>query len=103
LNLADLQLDGLDSGSLEGLAALAEALNGKPAVVTLLKTDTTWQYDILSDAAVTPNPIAWANSAAAALLPLTLGASLLTDPSSLGVTTYTAPDGTVYITVTQDQ
>ncbi|OMC36548.1 PE-PPE domain-containing protein [Mycobacterium sp. GA-1841] len=97
LSLSDLSFDDLGN-----LVAVAESLDGKPIVLTVLKTDTTWEYDILSDAPVTGSPVAWANSAAAALLPLTLGASLL-DGSGVGAKLYVAPDGTIYTTITQDQ
>jgi hypothetical protein len=98
LNLSDISFDNLGN-----LIANAESLDGKPIVLTILKTDTTWEYDYLSDAPVTANPIAWANSGMASLLPLTLGASLLNGGSGLGAKIYTAPDGTIYTTITQDQ
>ncbi|MCP3811587.1 PE-PPE domain-containing protein [Mycobacteriaceae bacterium Msp059] len=97
LSLSDISFDDLGN-----LVAVAESLDGKPIVLTILKTDTTWEYDVLSDAPVTGSPVAWANSAMAALLPLTLGASVL-DGSGLGAKLYTAPDGTIYTTITQDQ
>ncbi|WP_234793656.1 PE-PPE domain-containing protein [Mycolicibacterium porcinum] len=86
---------------LGNLQAVLESADGKPIVITI-KTDTTWEYDLLSDAPATGSPVAWANSAVAALLPLTLGASLL-DGSGVGAKLYTAPDGTIYTTITQDQ
>lgn len=97
LSLSDLSFDDLGN-----LVAVAESLDGQPIVLTILKTDTTWEYDLLSDAPVTGSPVAWANSAMAALLPLTLGASLL-DGSGVGAKLYTAPDGTIYTTITQEQ
>ncbi|MFA5708814.1 PE-PPE domain-containing protein [Mycolicibacterium sp.] len=85
------------------LLATIEDLDGNPVVVTL-KTDLTWEYDLLSDAPVTANPVAWANSAAASLLVLTLGASLLNlDEGAPGLEMYVAPDGTIYGTLTQEQ
>ncbi len=94
----DIQID--DVGN---LVAMLESADGKPMVITL-KTDLTWQYDLLSDAPVTANPVAWANSAAAALLAVNL-AAVLVDYESNGVDfeSYVADDGTIYGTVTLDQ
>lgn len=94
----DIQID--DVGN---LVAMLESADGKPMVITL-KTDLTWQYDLLSDAPVTANPLAWANSAAAALLAVNL-AAVLVDYENNGVDfeSYVADDGTIYGTVTLDQ
>lgn len=100
-NLLTGDTSNLSIDDLGNLQAVLESADGKPIVITI-KTDTTWEYDLLSDAPVTGSPVAWANSAMAALLPLTLGASLL-DGSGLGAKLYTAPDGTIYTTITQDQ
>ncbi|MED5813825.1 PE-PPE domain-containing protein [Mycolicibacterium sp. 050232] len=90
------------------LQTILEGADGKPIVITL-KADLTWEYDLLSDAPVTANPIAWANSAASSLLLVNLAGSLLnidtTNPGSLpiGLAHYIAPDGTFYGTLTTDQ
>ncbi|CAJ1586495.1 PE-PPE domain-containing protein [[Mycobacterium] wendilense] len=99
----NLNLAGLDFENGDLLATL-EGLDGKPIVLTLLKTDFTWEYDLLSDAPATASPVAWANSAMSALLPLTLGASLLNlDQGAPGLELYQSPDGTIYGTLTQEQ
>ncbi|OMC36549.1 PE-PPE domain-containing protein [Mycobacterium sp. GA-1841] len=90
------------------LQTIMEGADGKPIVITL-KADLTWEYDLLSDAPVTANPIAWANSVASSLLLVNLAGSLLsidtTKPGSLpvGLAHYIAPDGTFYGTLTTDQ
>ncbi len=99
----NLTLAGLDFENGDLLATL-ESLDGKPIVLTILKTDFTWEYDLLSDAPATASPVAWANSAMSALLPLTLGASLLNlDQGAPGLELYQSPDGTIYGTLTQEQ
>lgn len=65
-----------------------EASDGKPLVVTL-KADAGWEYDLMSDAPVTANPVAWANSVASSVFLTNLITGLdPTDPE-------TAPAGTV--------
>lgn len=69
---------------------------------TVVKLDATFEYDLLSDAPTQANPVAWANSLAASIFLTNLITGF--DPSSPGGTpglkTYTAPDGTVYLTIT---
>lgn len=96
----------LDINDLGDLILTMESADGKPMVITI-KADVTWQYDLLSDAPVAPSPLAWANSAVAALLVAQLGESLLDvldgDTSNLpGFVSYVAPDGTFYGTLTTE-
>ncbi len=94
----DIQLDDLGN-----LVAILESADGKPMVLTI-KTDLTWQYDLLSDAPVTANPLAWANSAAAALLAVNLASALVNyEDGEIDFESYVADDGTIYGTVTMDQ
>ncbi len=94
----NIQLDDLGN-----LVAIMESADGKPMVITI-KTDLTWEYDLLSDAPVTANPVAWANSAVAALLAVNLASALVNyEDSGLDFNSYTGPDGTIYGTVTLDQ
>ncbi|CAJ1510144.1 PE-PPE domain-containing protein [[Mycobacterium] burgundiense] len=94
----DITIDDLGN-----LVAMLEDADGKPMVITI-KTDLTWQYDLLSDAPVTANPLAWANSAAAALLAVNVASALVTyDDGDLDFESYVADDGTIYGTVTLGQ
>ncbi|MFA5708813.1 PE-PPE domain-containing protein [Mycolicibacterium sp.] len=94
----DIQIDDLGN-----LVAILESADGKPMVLTI-KTDLTWQYDLLSDAPVTANPLAWANSAAAALLAVNLASALVNyEDGEIDFESYVADDGTIYGTVTMDQ
>ncbi|WP_157521461.1 PE-PPE domain-containing protein [Mycobacterium sp. ACS4331] len=94
----NIQLDDLGN-----LVAIMESADGKPMVITI-KTDLTWEYDLLSDAPVTASPVAWANSAVAALLAVNLASALVNyEDSGLDFNSYTGPDGTIYGTVTLDQ
>jgi hypothetical protein len=98
---------GLNAEDLAGLVTQLDKLDGKPIVVTL-KADATWEYDLLSDAPVTANGVAWANSLASSLLLVNLASTLLsTDLQGgelpAGLKTYTAPDGTLYATLTTDE
>lgn len=78
------------------LQVALENADGNPIIVTL-KTDIGWQYDLMSDAPVTANPIAWANSVASAIF-LT---NLLTgvDFNDLGDGGHIGDDGTIYYTI----
>ncbi|MCV7322937.1 PE-PPE domain-containing protein [Mycolicibacterium confluentis] len=94
----NIQLDDLGN-----LVAVMESADGKPMVITI-KTDLTWEYDLLSDAPVTASPVAWANSAVAALLAVNLASALVNyEDSGLDFNSYTGPDGTIYGTVTLDE
>lgn len=94
-NASDISFDEL--GNLQGVI---NSVDGKPIIVTV-KADVGWEYDLLSDAPATANPIAWANSLASAVL-LT---NLLTgvDFGNLGAGGYIGPDGTVYYTLPVEQ
>lgn len=85
------------------VSALAQKLDGQHVLLTE-KADLTWQYDLLSDAPVTANPIAWANSVAAALAAPAATAALLqlsqNGGAMPGLVSYTGPDGTQYGTLT---
>ncbi|MFN3003919.1 PE-PPE domain-containing protein [Mycolicibacterium wolinskyi] len=91
----DISIDQLGN-----LQTVIENADGEPIVITL-KADIGWQYDLLSDAPATANPIAWANSVASALF-LT---NLLTgvDFENLGAGGYVGEDGTVYYTLPVDE
>ena len=93
-NAGDISLDELGN-----LQAEIESVDGEPIIVTL-KADVGWQYDLLSDAPATANPIAWANSVASSIV-LT---NLLTgvDFRNLGGGGYVGPDGTIYYTLPVD-
>ncbi|CAJ1510142.1 PE-PPE domain-containing protein [[Mycobacterium] burgundiense] len=105
-----LRGEPIDDISLETLIAALENADGQPILITI-KADATWEYDLLSDAPLTANPVAWANSAASSLLVFNLLGGLLelgsgaVDPADppIGVKTYVAPDGTIYATLTQSQ
>lgn len=61
----------------------------------LVITDFTWAYDLFSDAPVTANPLAWANSLASAIF-----LTNLINPAELPeLTGNTGPDGTIYATI----
>lgn len=94
-NARDISFDEL--GNLQGVI---DSVDGQPIIVTV-KADVGWEYDLLSDAPATANPIAWANSLASAVL-LT---NLLTgvDFGNLGAGGYIGPDGTVYYTLPVEQ
>jgi len=91
--------DGISFDELGNLQAVINSADGKPIVVTL-KADVGWQYDLMSDAPATANPIAWANSVASSIF-LT---NLLTgvDFQDLGGGGYIGPDGTIYYTLPVD-
>ena len=86
----------LSIDELGDLQAVLESADGKPIIVTL-KADIGWQYDLMSDAPATANPIAWANSVASAVF-LT---NLLTgvDFDDLGDGGHIGDDGTIYYTI----
>jgi hypothetical protein len=94
-NAGDITFDELGN-----LKTVLDSVDGKPIVVTL-KADVGWEYDMMSDAPATANPVAWANSLASSVF-LT---NLLTgvDFSDLGSGGYVGPDGTVYYTLPVDQ
>lgn len=94
-NAGDITFD--EPGNLQ---TVIDSVDGKPIIVTV-KADVGWQYDLLSDAPATANPIAWANSVASAVL-LT---NLLTgvDFGNLGAGGYVGPDGTLYYTLPVDE
>ena len=94
-NASDISLN--DVGDLQ---AVIESADGKPIIVTL-KADIGWEYDLLSDAPATANPIAWANSVASSIF-LT---NLLTgvDFQDLGDGASIGPDGTLYYTLPVDE
>ena len=94
-NAGDISLDELGN-----LQAVIESVDGEPTIVTL-KADVGWQYDLMSDAPATANPIAWANSVASSVF-LT---NLLTgvDFQDLGDGASIAPDGTLYYTLPVDE
>ncbi|MGE5698221.1 MAG: PE-PPE domain-containing protein [Candidatus Sericytochromatia bacterium] len=79
---------GMTTADLEKLVAALEAADGKPIVLTL-KADATWEYDLLSDAPATANPVSWANSVASSIFLTNLLTGI--DPANPG----TAPEGTV--------
>lgn len=94
-NANDITIDELGN-----IKAVIDSIDGKPIVVTL-KADVGWEYDLMSDAPATPNPIAWANSLASSVF-LT---NLLTGVnfSNLGAGGSVGPDGTIYYTLPVDQ
>jgi PE-PPE domain len=94
-NAGDISLDELGN-----LKAVIESVDGEPIIVTL-KADVGWQYDLMSDAPATANPIAWANSVASSVF-LT---NLLTgvDFQDLGDGASIGPDGTLYYTLPVDE
>ena len=94
-NAGDISLDELGN-----LQAVIESADGEPIIVTL-KADVGWQYDLMSDAPATANPIAWANSVASSIF-LT---NLLTgvDFQDLGEGASIGPDGTLYYTLPVDE
>jgi hypothetical protein len=95
-NASDISLDDLGN-----LQAVLESADGKPIIVTL-KADIGWEYDLMSDAPATANPVAWANSVASSIF-LT---NLLTGVNfeNLGEGGYVDPeDGTIYYTLPVDE
>lgn len=91
--------DDIDMSQLNELGeflALVEDADGKPMLVTI-KADVGWQYDLLSDAPATANPIAWANSIASSIMLTNLITG--TDFDNLGDGFKVGPDGTLYYTV----
>lgn len=99
-NLLNGDTSSLSINELGDLQAVLESADGKPIIVTL-KADIGWQYDLMSDAPATANPLAWANSAASALF-LT---NLLTgvDFNNLGDGGHIGDDGTIYYTIPVDE
>jgi hypothetical protein len=93
-NAGDITIDELGN-----LQAVMESVDGKPIVVTL-KADVGWEYDLMSDAPVTANPFAWANSIASAVFLNNLLTGV--DFENLGEGGYVGPDGTIYYTLTVD-
>lgn len=95
--LANGDTSGVKLDDLKNLQVILNDANGKPMVITI-KADATWEYDLLSDAPVTANPIAWANSAMSSMMVLTYGSELLGaasgDPNAgVGVVGYVVPTG----------
>ncbi|OBF15646.1 hypothetical protein A5727_15145 [Mycobacterium sp. ACS4331] len=85
---------------LDLLNALTNDGDGKKTIVTL-KADVTWEYDLLSDAPATANPIAWANAIASSFLIANLVGLDLND---LGGGGFIDPrDGTIYYTLSAGQ
>ncbi|BBY99726.1 PE-PPE domain-containing protein [Mycolicibacterium fallax] len=110
LGATDLDVDSMLSNpeQLGELLDLLNAVNHQKMLVTI-KADATWAYDYMSDAPVTANPIAWANSAMSVLSLLDLaGVTGDGDISKTGLTIYQVPEGerdagTYYLTLTQNQ
>ncbi|OMB96182.1 PE-PPE domain-containing protein [Mycobacterium sp. NS-7484] len=95
--LVNGDVSGVELSDVGDLLVMLNDANGKPMVITI-KADATWEYDLLSDAPVTANPIAWANSLASSMLVLTYGNELLglatgQEGSGVGVVAYTVPVG----------
>ncbi|OBG86974.1 PE-PPE domain-containing protein [Mycobacterium sp. E802] len=95
--LVNGDVSGVELSDVSDLLVMLNDANGKPMVITI-KADATWEYDLLSDAPVTANPIAWANSLASSMLVLTYGNELLglatgQEGSGVGVVAYTVPVG----------
>ncbi|AWT56252.1 hypothetical protein D806_053030 [Mycolicibacterium smegmatis MKD8] len=89
-------VSGIGLSDLNDLLVFLNDADGKPMVITI-KADATWEYDLLSDAPVTANPIAWANSVASSMLVFTYGAELINMATNreggVGVVAYQVPDG----------
>lgn len=89
-------VSGVGLSDLNDLLVFLNDANGKPMVITI-KADATWEYDILSDAPVTANPVAWANSVASSMLVFTYGAELINLATNreggVGVVAYQVPEG----------
>ncbi|AKS32746.1 PE-PPE domain-containing protein [Mycolicibacterium goodii] len=103
-------VSGVGLNDLNDLMVFLNSADGKPMVITI-KADATWEYDLLSDAPVTANPIAWANSVASSMLVLTYGAELVNLATNreggVGVVAYQVPEGeydagSFYATLTTD-
>ena len=95
--LANGDATGVDLDDLGDLQVILNDANGKPMVITI-KADATWEYDLLSDAPVTANPIAWANALVSSMLAVTYGNELLgiatgQDGADVGFVGYTVPTG----------
>lgn len=88
--------DDISLSELGDLQAVLESADGKPIIITL-KAQVGWQYDLMSDAPATANPIAWANSVASSIFLTNLLTGM--DFSNLGDGAYIAPDGTLYYTL----
>ena len=85
---------------LDLLNALTNDGDGKKTIITI-KADVTWEYDLLSDAPATANPIAWANAIASSFLITNL---LGLDLNDLGGGGFIDPrDGTIYYTLPAGQ
>jgi hypothetical protein len=78
------------------LQAVLNSADGKPIIITL-KANVGWEYDLLSDAPATANPVAWANSVASSVFLTNLLTGL--DFQNLGNGAYVSPDGTFYYTI----
>jgi hypothetical protein len=81
------------------LQATLDSADGKPIIISL-KANVGWEYDLMSDAPATANPVAWANSVASSLFLTNLLTGL--DFSKLGDGAYVSPDGTLYYTIPVD-
>ena len=90
---------GVSLTDLGDLQAVLESADGKPIVITL-KANVGWEYDLMSDAPATANPVAWANSVASSLFLTNMLTGL--DFSDLGNGAYVSPDGTFYYTLPVD-
>lgn len=91
--------DDIDTAQIDELGeilAVVEGADGKPMLVTI-KADVGWQYDLMSDAPATANPIAWANSVASSVFLTNLITG--TDFNNLGNGFKVGPDGTLYYTI----
>ncbi|MCW1822083.1 PE-PPE domain-containing protein [Mycolicibacterium conceptionense] len=109
--LVNGDVSGVDLDDLGDLLVVLNDADGKPMVITI-KADATWEYDLLSDAPVNANPVAWANSVMSSMLVLTYGNELLgmatgETGSGVGMVAYTVPTGeydagSFYATLTTD-
>lgn len=109
--LVNGDVSGVELGDLGDLLVVLNDADGKPMVITI-KADATWEYDLLSDAPVNANPLAWANSVMSSMLVLTYGNELLgmatgETGSGVGMVAYTVPTGeydagSFYATLTTD-
>ncbi|QZH67612.1 PE-PPE domain-containing protein [Mycolicibacterium farcinogenes] len=95
--LVNGDVSGVELGDLGDLLVVLNDADGKPMVITI-KADATWEYDLLSDAPVNANPVAWANSVMSSMLVLTYGNELLgmatgETGSGVGMVAYTVPTG----------
>ncbi|KLI04971.1 hypothetical protein ACT17_25325 [Mycolicibacterium conceptionense] len=109
--LVNGDVSGVELGDLGDLLVVLNDADGKPMVITI-KADATWEYDLLSDAPMNANPLAWANSVMSSMLVLTYGNELLgmatgETGSGVGMVAYTVPTGeydagSFYATLTTD-